>query len=577
MSAIDIIKSVLMLLAGLGTFLIGLDIMGKNLEGFAGDKLRNLFSKISDKKILGIATGCVTTIMAQSSSATTVMVVGFVNTGMMTLVQATTIIMGANIGTTLTAYLIALQNLPISAFFCSMACVGAFMQMSKKTNLKNIGAILAGVGMLFVGLSVMSSSMSGVTNIENENGEKVIAVLLKSISGSTVWSKMLLILIGAVITAIIQSSAATTSILIGLCSAGTMELEPAIMVTLGMNIGTCISAVLASIGQSANGKRASVIHLLFNIIGTIIFSIILFAAGNYIIPFLENLKIGSDFATSISLKIAIFHTIFNVTTTILMYPFINGLTKLATLIVPDKKSDKDNDEFANKFTYINDLILKTPSIAMEMLRKEITKMAQDAKTNLQLSEEMLQNKDLSKIEEFEKREKHINFINKNLSKFLVKVSNLDITYENELEIAAYYHNISDIERIGDYAENIVEYTQDLVKAGVDFTDDCKKELQEMIDAVNGELSLTINAFENKTLKDYYEIDAAEDLTDTYYNVLSRNHIVRLNQGICNAEAASVFISLIGNLERVGDHVMNLCNSMKTYVKVPEKEQNLGTN
>ncbi len=561
MDATDIIKAVLLLLAGLGTFLIGLDIMGKNIESFAGDRLRGLFTKISDKKLVGIGTGCVTTILTQSSTATTVMTVGFVNTGIMTLTQAAAIIMGANIGTTVTAYLIALQDLPVSAFFAAMACVGAFMQMIKKSSVKNIGLILSGIGLLFVGLNVMSSSMSNVTSITNDEGELVIANLILKFSGDKFYLKFLLMIIGAILTALLHSSAATTSILIGLCASGAMTLEPAFYVTLGMNVGTCLTAVVASLGQTTNAKRASMVHLLFNIIGTIIFGIILLAFGKKLLALIDGDNI------SISIKIAIFHTIFNITTTLLMYPFINQLAKFASLLVPEKKGIV-NDEFADRFTYVNNLILKTPTIAMEMLRKEIVKMANDAKTNLMLAIGMLNSKNLERLEEFQKREKHIDFINKNLSKYLVKVSSQEITYEQEKEISTYYHNISDIERIGDYAENIVEYAEDLIKAGVDFSDDCKVELADMVNAVLNEINLTITAFENKTLKDYAEIDAAEDLTDTYFNVLSRNHIGRLNQGICKAEAASVFISLIGNLERIGDHTMNIVNAMKMYLRMP---------
>ena len=231
LDATDIIKAVLLLLAGLGTFLIGLDIMGKNIESFAGDRLRGLFTKISDKKLVGIGTGCVTTILTQSSTATTVMTVGFVNTGIMTLTQAAAIIMGANIGTTVTAYLIALQDLPVSAFFAAMACVGAFMQMIKKSSVKNIGLILSGIGLLFVGLNVMSSSMSNVTSITNDEGELVIANLILKFSGDKFYLKFLLMIIGAILTALLHSSAATTSILIGLCASGAMTLEPAFYVT----------------------------------------------------------------------------------------------------------------------------------------------------------------------------------------------------------------------------------------------------------------------------------------------------------------------------------------------------------
>lgn len=569
MNAMDILKAVLLLFAGLGVFLIGLDIMGKNIETVAGDSLRSLFTKISDKKLLGIGTGCVTTILTQSSTATTVMTVGFVNTGIMTLTQATTIIMGANIGTTVTAYLIALQNLPISAIFCSMACVGAFMQMSKKESLKNIGLILSGVGMLFVGLYVMSTSMSNVINITDSEGNKVIANIILKFSGDHFYLKLLLMIIGAILTAILHSSAATTSILIGLCSSGAMTLEPAFYVTLGMNIGTCLTAVVASLGQTTNAKRASMVHLLFNIIGTLIFGLILIIFGKQLIGLLNNLKFGTDEGTSISMKIAVFHTVFNVTTTLLMYPFVKQLAQLATLIVRDNKNKNESqDSYSNNLVFLDDRILKTPSIAMLMLKKEIIRMGNLANDNLQLAMEAILTLDLSEEELFKKRENHINFLNKEISKYLVKISHLDISFQDEQIIASYYHVISDLERVGDYAENIMEYTHDLIKSHTDFSEHAKKQIARMHKAIQNQYSHIIDSFERQSLDDKAEIIGYEDLVDTLFTELSNEHIIRLNNNECKIESASSYISLISNLERIGDHYMNVYNSMSQYVKAP---------
>ena len=565
MDALDILKAFLMLIAGLGTFLIGLKIMGENLETLAGDKLKVLFTKISDNRFLGIATGAITTVLTQSSTATTVMVVGFVNTGVMTLIQATAIIMGANIGTTITAYLIALQKIPVAAFFSALAGAGVFMQMAKNKKVKNIGTIFTGVGLLFIGLYVMSNAMSGVTAITTADGELLIKTWIIKLA-SLPAAPIILMVFGAILTIVVQSSAGTTAILVGLCSAGAMDLEPALYITLGMNVGTCLTALVSSAGATVNAKRASVVHLLFNVIGTVIFGIVLAFVGKYILQFVESIRIGSDEGTIISMQIAVFHTLFNVTTTLLLVPIMKQFTQLASLIVPESKNQKVNpQDLIYKFKYIDNRLLSTPSIAMAMLRKEISAMLDDAETNLELAVNAAMTKDLSKKEEFADRETHINFVNKEITKFLVEVSNLDITYENEQEIAAYYHNVSDIERIGDYAENIVEYAEELIKANVDFSEDCKTELTDMTNAVYQEIASVKAAFEHKTLKDYDEIEAYEDLVDTYYNKLSENHIVRLNQGLCNAEAGSVFISMIGNLERIGDHSMNVTKSMLNYV------------
>ncbi len=563
---LDIVKAVLMLIAGLGTFLIGLKVMGENLETLAGDRLKVFFTKISDNRLLGIATGAVTTVLTQSSTATTVMVVGFVNTGVMTLLQATAIIMGANIGTTITAYLIALQKIPVAAAFSALAGAGVFMQMAKNNKVKNIGTIFTGVGMLFIGLYVMSNSMSIVTVIKTADGSGLLireAILrLAALPGAPI----ILLVFGAILTIIVQSSAGTTAILVGLCSAGAMDLEPALYITLGMNVGTCLTALVSSAGATTNAKRASMIHLLFNVIGTIIFGIVLAAAGKYILQFITGIRIGSDEGTVISMQIALFHTIFNVTTTIVLFPLMKQFTQLASLIIPESKTKKVNpQDLIYKFKYLDDRFLSTPSIAMAMLRKEIFAMMEDAQENLQLSVSAIMAKDLGRIEEFQNRETHINFINKEITKYMVNISNLDITYANEQEIAAYYHNVSDIERIGDYAENVIEYAQELIKAGVDFSEPCKEEITDMTNAVYQELNAVKIAFDSRSLKDYDEITAYEDLVDTYYNKLSENHIVRLNQGSCNAEAGSIFISLIGNLERIGDHAMNVAKSMTNYL------------
>ena len=565
MSALEIIEAFLYLLAGLGAFLIGLKVMGENLETLAGDRLKVLFTKISDNRFLGVATGAVTTVLTQSSTATTVMVVGFVNTGIMTLIQATAIIMGANIGTTMTAYLIALQDIPVAAAFASLAGVGVFMQMIKKSKVKNIGTILTGIGMLFIGLYVMASAMSGVTKIVNDAGEPVVSVAILKVASMPA-APILLLILGAILTIIVQSSAGTTAILVGLCSAGAMELEPALYITLGMNVGTCLTALVSSIGATTGAKRASMIHLLFNVIGTILFGIVLVVFNEPMMKFVKSVRIGTKDSMIISMQIAVFHTMFNVTTTLVLLPLIKQFTQLASLIVPESKTKVERPEdLIYKFKYLDSRLLNTPSISMAMLREEIYAMYLDAKTNLELSVDMIMSKNLDRKEEFANREKHINFVNKEITKFLVQISNEDITFENEQEIAAYYHNVSDIERIGDYAENIVEYAEELIKAGVDFTEPCKEEIEDMTRAVYQELEAGYTAFKQKSLKEYDEIAAYEDLVDTYYNQLSENHIIRLNQGLCNAEAGSIFISLIGNLERIGDHSMNVTKSMLNYV------------
>ncbi|MDE5990149.1 MAG: Na/Pi symporter, partial [Clostridia bacterium] len=363
----------------MGTFLIGLKMMGDNLQNIAGDRLKLLFNKVSNNKFMGIATGAGITAVIQSSSATTVMIVGFVNAGMMTLKQATSIIMGANIGTTITAQITALQSLPITPFLTAFACVGAFMAMFGKDKIAKAGMLISGIGIIFVGMRVMSTSMDDVSK-----SPEVINLL------ASVTHPLLLMLIGLVFTAVFQSSAATTSILITLCSVSLdeggqlMTLQSAIFVTLGINIGTCVTAMLASIGANTNAKRASVIHLLFNVFGTAIFLIFIFIAPLISEKLAIHYWLAKVFPNVVSTQIAMFHTIFNILSTLILLPFTGGLTKLATILVREKKNNQE-EEKDKIVAYIDERILKSPSIALMVLRKELLSMAFLAKTNFDLS------------------------------------------------------------------------------------------------------------------------------------------------------------------------------------------------
>ena len=550
----DKLEAFLLLMGGLGTFLLGLKLMSDNLQSLAGDRLKPLFNKLSNNRFMGIATGAGITAVIQSSSATTVMVVGFVNAGIMTLKQATGIIMGANIGTTITAHIASLQALPVASFLAAIACIGAFMTMSSKDKINKSGFLICGIGIIFVGMDFMSSAMKVFS--ENEAIRNFIA---------TISNPFLLMLIGLVFTALIQSSSATTSILITLGAVGMMTLRSAIFMTLGINIGTCVTAMLASIGANANAKRASVIHLLFNIFGTLIFIVLIFG-----LP-LINEKLAFDywlaaaFPNNIGTQIAMFHTLFNVVATIILVPFTGGLTKLATLLVPEKKKAPEQTPEEKKFMYIDERILKTPPIALMMLRKELIAMANLSKTNFDLSIDCLTKLNFDKMDEFNEREKHIDFLNKKLTKYSVKISAKDISYKEEKEIASFYHAISDIERVGDYAENICEYAQELVENNLSFSQVAVEEILLMKGAIDHLYETVINAFENKNIGLKDEVEGYEDLVDTYESDLSKNHIARLHNNTCSAESGGIFLSVISNMERVADHFRNVFYSMSTYV------------
>lgn len=551
-SDMEVAKTILNLLGGLGVFLVALKIMSDNLESLAGNRLRSIFNKISSNRFAGIAVGTGVTMVIQSSSATTVMVVGFVNAGVMTLSQATSIIMGANIGTTITAQIGALQSLPVTSFFAAMACVGAFMQMSKRDKINLWGCILGSIGMIFVGLQVMSSAMKSFSN------SPVIEQVMTSIS-----NPILLLLIGLTITAIVQSSSATTIILITMAGANLMTLENAIFITLGINIGTCVTAMFASIGASPNGKRASFIHLMFNCIGSLLFFILAL-----VLPIDKWLQ--SAFP-EIETQIAMFHTIFNVTTTILLVPFIKQLTQLACLVIRDKKAAPNEDGYVEeKFQYVDDRLLATPTIALAQVRKEIILMASIAKKNFDTSVYAISNSSLEKQPKFDAREKHLNFLNKELTNYLVKVSSSPISKETERELSSYYHVISDLERIGDYSENIMEYTQKLVKTNSSFSDPAKTELSEMKGAIDKLYDVVMTGYINKDLSQKEEMEKTEESVDEYKVSLDRAHIKRLSSNQCSADAGALWLNLINDMERIADHIRNVYTSMTYYVDEPSK-------
>lgn len=561
----EVLKSILMLFGGLGVFLIGLKIMGDNLESLSGDKLKKLFNKISNNRFAGVAVGAGVTAVIQSSSATTVMIIGFVNAGVMTLVQATSIIMGANIGTTVTALIVSLQSLPITAFFAALACVGAFMEMSKKDTVNSIGAILAGIGLIFIGLDVMSGAMKYLQDLP------IVNEILRSVT-----NPFLLVLIGLVLTALIQSSSATTSILLTLLAGSNISdpiitLKSAIFIILGINIGTCVTALLASIGANANAKRASIVHLMFNIFGSFVF---FFLAQFAHIDKLFMLM----FKNNIQFQVSMFHLFFNLTTTVLLLPFVKQLAQLATLIVRDKKPKQSGDPTLNadgqvKLQYVDDRLLATPSIAILMLRKEIIGMAGLAKRNLEFAMGSIINDSLTEESDaaFAETEKRIDYLNTQLTKFIVDISTEKISYVNEKELASYYHVLSDIERIGDYAENIIEYNKEMKEANAKFSDTAKLQLRDMQDTVMHLYEEVMAAFSSKDLSKEKDVWTIEDLVDKMQFALEKEHIERLRKQECTADAGSIFLSLISNVERIADHMMNVYKSMKTYLQPPTKQ------
>lgn len=546
---------VFMMLGGLAVFMFGMKMMGDNLERVAGGKMRRLLGKFTNNKFAGVGVGCAVTCLIQSSSATTVMLVGFVNVGILSLVQAVPIIMGANIGTTITAQIASLSSVGgavnVTAIFALFACVGVFLTMfSAKDGVKRLGMIMAGLGMLFIGLGLMSDSMRGFSEIESvKQGIASIA------------NPFLLVFIGMIFTAVIQSSSAATGILISLVSAGLMGIDAALFFVLGTNIGTCITAMLASIGTNLNARRTAVIHLLFNVVGTVIIFIPMFFLRTQVAVMLQ--AISGDL---LARQLANFHTIFNVLSTVLLLPFTKGLVFLSEKLVREKKLTPEQlaKQKGNQLEFLDERFLDTPPIAVAQALKEVTRMGQLASENLEYAVGMLFDYTPEKLEQVNKNEERIDFLNRGITAFLVQISSLDLPNNDEKIIGTLYHVVSDIERIGDYAVNVSEYAEKMQREGIAFSEDARNDVAEMYSKVKLLYRDTMYTFERRDKKMLPEIARREDEIDSLKLLMADNHVARLNKGLCTAESGAIYLSLSSNLERVADHLTNVAYSIRSY-------------
>ena len=539
----ELIISIFKLLAGLGVLMIGMKMLSDGLEHSAGKSMRKLFGKISNNRFAGVGVGAVATVLVNSSAATTVMVIGFVNAGLMTLFQATSIIMGANIGTTLTGVIIALSGFDLGAYMAILAFIGVVVTMvSKNDTVKKIGSAITGLGLMFVGLSFMSSAL------ENDRISNALTTVFLKVD-----FPLVLILVGMVCTALLQSSTAMTALVVTMTGAGILPPESALFVILGTNIGTCVTAMLASVGASTNAKRTAVIHLLFNAIGTIIFTAIIWPL---------KVQVGDLFmkmSSNPAMQVALFHVLFNFITTGLLLPFIKPLTKLATILVRGKKGGDDE----LKLYYIDDRILHTPPIAVAQVLKEVSNMAYLARENLDRGFNAIISGDLSEREKILKQEEEINFINKGVARYLIKVASLSLPRSDEKLIGALHHVITDIERIGDHAEDFIEEAADMHENDIKFTDDAIDELKNMYAKVKHMFDRCIYVFENRDVRALNEISDLENEVDMLKKVLGYNHVSRLNNGLCSVECGTHFNTVIAALERVADHLTNIAFSIKS--------------
>lgn len=535
----EILGSILNLLAGAGVFIVAMNILSSNLEKACGNAIKKILTKISNNKIAGIGIGALVTAIIHSSAATTVMVIGLVNANVMSLAQATSIIMGANIGTTITGLIVSLSSLNINAYFTIFAFIGCILMFSKKDKIKSIGGVLAGLGMIFIGLSLMSGSF------DNESIKQFSIDLFSSVN-----FPLLLIVIGMVLTALLQSSTAMTGLIIVMVSSGAIpDISTGLFIILGTNIGTCVSALISTVGTNANAKRAGLIHLAFNVIGTVIFTIILWIFKEPIVGFLEELPINT------AMQIALFHLFFNVVTALILLPFSKYLVLVSTKLV----KDKDLEEKQNLTKFLDDRFLKAPHIAQVQCKKQIDFMGDLAKENIIRSMNAILNSSISEKEEIEKTEESIDYINIELTKYLIKLSGNDKT-TNE-QIGSYYHVVNDIERVGDHAQNFMDIVCHMKDQELEFGPQALNELKEMFETVLKLFDLCMSDFNGGKAINVKEIDKLEKYTDELKVNLSASHYERLAQGKCTIETGSNFTSIVNGLERVADHLVNIAYSI----------------
>lgn len=532
------VANILSMAGGLGLFLFGIRTMGDGLENAAGAKLKRMLEVLTGNRFLAVLVGFVVTAIIQSSTATTVMVVGFVNAGMMSLAQAVGVIMGANIGTTVTSLLIALNFSSVAA---AAVLVGVILMLaSKKTVVKNLGAIFTGFGLLFLGIDMMSDSMAPLRDSAG------FMNFIVTVSESPL-RPLFGIILGIVMTAVLQSSSASVGVLQTLAMQGLVPHKFSVFVLFGQNIGTCLTALFSTVGAKKNSKRAAVIHLLFNLIGTGIFILIALLT-----PYVEWIeKLSPDPMA----QIAISHIVFNIVSTVVMFPFAKVLVKLSCLLVPGK----DDSESEMHCKFIDDRLLNTPPFAVMQVSKEVARMAKLARDNFETSAHALINrsdKDLDKVME---NEEIINYLNHHITSYLVKLNALDITDSDSDYIARVFHAINDIERVGDHAINLAEAAQHNIGEGLKFSDPAREELNQLCGSVVTLLERSMAAFDNQSLSDNEakELSDLEEHIDDLTLECQDSHIFRLNRKECNTEAGMLYLNTITDFERVGDHAINI--------------------
>ena len=541
------------LLAGLAMFLFGMHVMGDGLAKASNGKLERILEKLTSKKILAVLLGAGVTAVIQSSSATTVMVVGFVNSGIMKLQQAVGIIMGANIGTTMTSWLLSLMDIEGGNFFVQMlkptsfspilAIIGIFLIMTSdsKSRKYHIGAILIGFAILMFGMDQMSTAVKPLR--DNEQFTSILTAFSNPILG---------MIAGAVLTAVIQSSSASVGILQALCATGAINFGMALPIIMGQNIGTCITALMSAFGASKNAKRASMIHLYFNLIGTIIFMVVFYGLNTFIkFEFLN----GPADATGI----AIVHSLFNIGCSILWFPFSNFLVKLATWTIRDKATEKEEER---EFAILDERFLEQPSYAIELCRETASKMAETAKDSLYLALEALRSYSDDKIARVKEMEDKVDRYEDALGTYLLKLSEKDMTSEDNRTLSVILHSINDFERISDHAVNITDSAVEMHQKGLSFSENALQELDVFSSAVHDVVTISVDAFVSNDLELAKTVEPLEQVVNKLNTTVKQRHVKRLRKGKCTIELGLILQDIITNFERVSDH----CSNIAVYLR-----------
>ena len=545
--------TILTMAGGLGLFLFGMELMSDSIEKVAGAKLRRILEIFTTNRFMGMIVGIIFTGIIQSSSACTVMVVSFVNSGLMNLYQAAGVILGANIGTTITSQLVSFNLSKIAPLILLVGVV--VMMFTKKEKVRKVAEVVVGFGILFVGLSTMSQAMANMKN------EPQVVNLLMSLK-----NPFLATLMGFALTAVIQSSSVTVSIVLLLANQDLLPLPITLYIILGCNIGACATAMLASMTGKKDAKRAALIHLLFNIIGTVIIYIALFVAGDQIVELIKSISADNG------RFVANAHTLIKIAQVIMLFPFTGWLVKMTYLIVPGEDQKVGYRE-SYQLKYIGDKVVFNPATAVVEVIKELERMASLAEENLNRAMNALITLDEEDIDEVYEVEKNINFLNHAITDYLVKINQTTLPIEDLNSLGALFHVVNDIERIGDHAENVADAARQRKEEGVSISKEAQKELGDMLEMVNKIIRYAVEMFAKSDETHMQEIITLEDQVDEKERELQKKHVERLTKGECSPEAGMIFSDVVSGLERVADHATNIAFAITTEEEMDEGKVN----